>query len=907
MAAPLQNVLDPVSTESSIDMCRTMSTKTIRSGHIESKIKGVEVFIGRSNQDRVFKGLFSKNAEDVFDGYDNNDRAEFWRIVSALLDHEVRNVKNDGACITLLYIDKNGMVTGFNRGDTEAWVKVADSTSEIKVKQLSTIDHPDEPAEKERLKRQCREVYKGRIGRGSLALSRCLGDDEYVPYGLSNEPHIFLPIKLNISNGDYACVFTDGVRDGLKNADRGLSAVINAHNKDDVAKELIELASKAQGNDDATAAIIDRGLICVFDGHGETICKSEIAKKAMEKLDSCLVNAMRIMELRKNSSQSQIDESALKQAEPIIAKELFASLVHYHGDDFNLDNLNKLFSCVICNNEQDSKEKLALIMQLITIAPDEFFHQFDKNLADLLGNSKLLPEDIEQIKTFFALAKDFYAIKDKTVNSLCALLIKYGEVKALGNWILQLLINTNIDLPHEQMMLVMQTLEFIYWKNFLKFSPEIMQNLTLDQILSCSKWPHERNNLLSLYYGLRDKTADELKSFILDMHAKKCLSDQELNLSFALSLLNINKNLSGNTRDKVLKEFWIYHLANSKYEIELYNYITDKNNLLPDELIVLFTCDDIIKIVELFNANPLSTRIDETTINYYFALRRKNISSQTYNKTDDNDPDSPKAAPAVELPIFGDEKAFKIVSGDSIDEKFAEQKDAVVAQPKPEIVAPVPLKDIAPIAAHCSTFKPVPPSTDADVLEQQLAKLCQWLSATHAQDLINFFATKDDCYFQIVTFIPTKTKLPSQKSFYESRHVIYDDLKVIDGVQIVPHSFCKTTPGYEGESCYVFHVIVKKTAASLTMLNESLVKYLGAGTDKKYEAVIYGDLGLNEDGQNNAKLEESLLQELKVSKQSVAGKINMHLKIGAKKITPDGEICEIKDEAVAAASKVTAP
>lgn len=260
---------------------------------------------------------------------------------------------------------------------------------------------------------------------------------------------------------------------------------------------------------------------------------------------------------------------------------------------------------------------------------------------------------------------------------------------------------------------------------------------------------------------------------------------------------------------------------------------------------------------------------------------------------------------------FGDEKPVQISSGGSIDAKFAELKEipnveapvapVIPPQPKPELVVeeqPIPTaaaapkaeipKDTAPIAP-CATFQPEPQDLNETDASRELERLCTWLSPTHSEDLIKFYATKDVYYFQIVG---PNDKNEKQKAFYDARQHIEANLKGIKGVQIVLKSLFRKTPGYDGKPCTVFHVIVNKTAAGIIHLNDTLAKYLGEGADRKYDGIIYGNLGENE----KSLLTNSTFDQLEINRQ---------LEKKAKKITPDGEISEIKkdeatDEATAA-------
>lgn len=260
-----------------------------------------------TQEDRVVNGLLPG-----FEALDPEKKQHVLKVSLEDIETKIRteipdDAQRTGTTAICAAADKDGITFG-NIGDSTLYVVITDANHKFKdFRRLNTLHQPDDPAENERLMNMGCKLYRSgkhlmrRLNDKEisiLAMSRSLGDEHLIGYGLSHEPEVqFVSYEsLGMVSGDKIFMVTacDGLKDCLGQSDSEIVSQVevglqfkkffNGENKDlselmiTLAKASDEVQSQANAGakDNVSVSVVEVGqsdqpsavMMAVFDGHG---------------------------------------------------------------------------------------------------------------------------------------------------------------------------------------------------------------------------------------------------------------------------------------------------------------------------------------------------------------------------------------------------------------------------------------------------------------------------------------------------------------------------------------------------------------------------------------------------------------------------------------------------------------
>lgn len=358
MAAAAPKILHAIeNTQPSIAFTKEINEFGINTRIVNTRIKGAAAYIGKSNQDRFLIGDFTPWMAKYFDGLTKEKRSEFLRILAAVMQSKTKG-KKDGACVAFTYVSKNGVVSGFNNGDTEAYIR-----KNRKINQLSKIQNSGEKSEHTRARKRSEDPTICMSDNGTLQVTNSIGDRKCDPLGLDHEPNVFEEETIDPKK-DQVFGYTDGIKDMFvgtgEDKDKVIRECVESFFKKDITTTLVNYCYSPDINgfhnyDDATAVEIKSGFYLLVDGHGEELVDKDgkiqhapVADALVNGLDSYLLETVAIMELR-----SKLEKGSINDLDPDSANTLFVSLMRF-PDAVPEDVIKDLFFAVFKNFDQST-------------------------------------------------------------------------------------------------------------------------------------------------------------------------------------------------------------------------------------------------------------------------------------------------------------------------------------------------------------------------------------------------------------------------------------------------------------------------------------------------------------------------------------------------------------------------
>lgn len=264
-------------------------------GGVQFKVKKDNMFSGPSTQeDRMIAETLSYEGQKEYSSLSEEGVTVLLKSTIGMLSDKILaridsgNIPDQGSTVLMALVNSRTGDSAFaNLGDGEIIVVHFNEDGEIKyVKTLNTLHQATEESEAKRLEALGHPPINGRIC-GALAPSRSLGDKEYRPYGLSDDPEIkFYKPELKKGEELFYIITSDGIKnpDPLKrrkHLDNDQIADLIKDNRQmplaALAFKLANEAIKKRSNDNISLQIIKIPsspesnkvhIFGVFDGHG---------------------------------------------------------------------------------------------------------------------------------------------------------------------------------------------------------------------------------------------------------------------------------------------------------------------------------------------------------------------------------------------------------------------------------------------------------------------------------------------------------------------------------------------------------------------------------------------------------------------------------------------------------------
>lgn len=318
------------------------------------------------------------------------------QLQSQKYEGDINNLSGSTLCSAIAWKDKENKIhiDCLNIGDSAAYIIILDNNDKpVMVQRLNSLHNPD-PKKNQNEYNRVRKEYKNKLAicnetyrlNSELALSRAIGDNFYLNYGLSHEAESHYE-SIHLKNGQEAYLLV--ACDGLDNLSRKkIGKCVSKNTKDkNLAFALVKKAYEKGSGDNISAAIFnikqEAKAVFVADGHGDhgDIISNHIAANFPLVFKKTCIEVI-IHGLSNEEKKNQITDFSLESDQNF---QFFESIINNNLDENNIgfeeEKINRIYQSLA----QDDKEMIFnyILFKKIKLETEEILNKL-KNKINLI-------------------------------------------------------------------------------------------------------------------------------------------------------------------------------------------------------------------------------------------------------------------------------------------------------------------------------------------------------------------------------------------------------------------------------------------------------------------------------------------------------------------------------------------